>query len=330
MKLLLEPEHEQFAKSIDALLRSASVPDIAWAWARGEHEPGRALWRRLAELGVTALAVPEEHDGLGATAVELVTACRTLGAHAVPGPIVETLAFVPALFTELSDVGERAEFLPRIASGEALASVRWSPSIPFGVDADIASVRAVLDGDSLSFGDLGERHGSVDPTRHLFELEAGEPLATGSGLGQAAARAFDHGALACAALLLGLGESALRMAVDYVKARHQFGRPIGGFQAVKHRLADAHIALELARPLLHAAAVTGTSADVSAAKRSCARAADQAARAALQAHGAIGYTAEHDLSLVLTKIRALRFTWGTQDFHRDRLLTLRREAKPAC
>jgi alkylation response protein AidB-like acyl-CoA dehydrogenase len=122
--------------------------------------------------------------------------------------------------------------------------------------------------------------------------------------------------------------------------RAQFGRPVGTFQAVKHRLADVAIALEFARPLLDAAA-TGlgdavsaardvsardvsardvSARDVSAAKVACADASYLAARAALQVHGAIGYTAEHDLSLLLAKVRALVPAWGTQAEHRARVM----------
>ena len=114
------------------------------------------------------------------------------------------------------------------------------------------------------------------------------------------------------------------------------GRPVGAFQAVKHKLADVAIGLEFARPLLDAAALalgeshgtagpvtTGpvtTGRDVSAAKVACADAAYRAARAALQVHGAIGYTAEHDLSLWLAKVRALVPAWGSQAEHRARVV----------
>jgi len=114
--------------------------------------------------------------------------------------------------------------------------------------------------------------------------------------------------------------------VRHVRVRTQFGRPVGAFQAVKHKLADVAIGLEFARPLLDAAAVAlGEDADtagrdVSAAKVACGDAAYLAARTALQVHGAIGYTEEHDVSLWLTKIRALLPTWGTQAHHRARVL----------
>ena len=125
---------------------------------------------------------------------------------------------------------------------------------------------------------------------------------------------------ACAAQLLGAGRALLEASVSHAGQRSQFGRPIGSFQAVKHQLADVAIGLEFARPLLDAAAVTLTPRDVSAAKIACTGAAQRAARAALQVHGAIGYTQEHDLHLWLTKVRALAGAWGSQAAHRTRVL----------
>jgi alkylation response protein AidB-like acyl-CoA dehydrogenase len=108
--------------------------------------------------------------------------------------------------------------------------------------------------------------------------------------------------------------------VRHARVREQFGRPVGANQAVQHRLADVAIGLEYARPLLDAAAGSLVPLDVSAAKVACGDAAYAAARAALQVHGAIGYTAEHDLSLWLTKVRALVPAWGSQGEHRARVM----------
>jgi alkylation response protein AidB-like acyl-CoA dehydrogenase len=109
--------------------------------------------------------------------------------------------------------------------------------------------------------------------------------------------------------------------VAYAKQRRQFGREIGSYQAIKHALADVRIALDFARPLVLGAAVTGASdRDVSAAKVAAGDAAYLASRVALQVHGAIGYTREYDLSLWITKVRALVGAWGTPAFHRARVL----------
>ena len=115
--------------------------------------------------------------------------------------------------------------------------------------------------------------------------------------------AFDAAVLATSAQLLGAGERMLADSVTYVQQRTQFGRQIGSYQAIKHALADVRIALDFVRPLVYAAALDGIS--VSAAKVAAGDAAWLAARTALQVHGAIGYTREHDLSLWLLRVRGL-------------------------
>ncbi|MGB8939404.1 MAG: acyl-CoA dehydrogenase family protein, partial [Streptomyces sp.] len=152
---------------------------------------------------------------------------------------------------------------------------------------------------------------SLDPVRRLARLRPGELLASGAPVREASRYAADWASLATAAQALGVGLALLDKTVAYVKQRTQFGTPIGGFQAVKHRLADVLIGLEFARPLLFGAALTLDTADVAAAKAATSEASYGAARAALQLHGAIGYTAEYDLSLWLTKARALRGAWRT-------------------
>ena len=98
-------ERDQFAAAVHDLLSGADVPAAARRWADGDLAPGLALWRRLAALGVTALAVPEKWGGLGASPLDLVVACEELGHHALPGPVAESLAAVPALLTVLADTG---------------------------------------------------------------------------------------------------------------------------------------------------------------------------------------------------------------------------------
>ena len=126
--------------------------------------------------------------------------------------------------------------------------------------------------------------------------------------------------MATAAQLVGAAEALLNGAVEYAKQRSQFGRVIGSYQAIKHKLADVHIAIELARPLVYGAALSLEPRDVSAAKAAAAEAGLLAARSALQTHGAIGFTQEHDLSLWLLRVQALRSAWGTPEAHRRRVL----------
>lgn len=315
MRFLLDDEQRQFARSLDAMLTAAGTPEAARAWATGDHAPGRAVWGRLAEAGVFALAVPEEHEGVGPLPVEVTVAFVELGRHAVPGPVVETVA-AAALLSRLAELGEAApakRLLAPIASGDTVATLALPEGGPFALDADVATLRlTAADGELRLASGHARVERSLDPARRLARLQAGgELLASGPSVTEASRYAADWASLATAAQALGVGLALLDRTVAYVKQRSQFGTPIGGFQAVKHRLADVLIGLEFARPLLYGAALSMETGDVAAAKAAASEAAYAAARAALQLHGAIGYTAEYDLSLWLTKARALRTAWGT-------------------
>ncbi|MGI5510780.1 acyl-CoA dehydrogenase family protein [Streptomyces sp. CA-106131] len=301
MRFLPTDEQRAFARSLDALLTAADTPAVVRSWSAGDHTAGQALWSRIAEAGVFAPAVPETYEGAGPLPVELAVAFVELGRHAVPGPLVETVLAAVLL----ADLPERAEgLLPQLVSGKAVATV----GAPYALDGDMADVVLALRDRQvwLSPGCRPGTKASLDPARRLATpLPGGELLRAGvppSALGWAR--------LATAAQALGVGLALLERAVAYVTQRVQFGVPIGSFQAVKHRLADALTALEFARPLLFGAALTMTPADLAAAKVAACEAAYTTARTALQLHGAIGYTAEYDLSLWLTKARALRTAWG--------------------
>jgi alkylation response protein AidB-like acyl-CoA dehydrogenase len=328
-----ESASSEFAGVLHELLDGAGVPAVARRWAEGDLAPGLALWRRLAEVGVTGLLVPEKQGGLGASPHDLVAACEELGHHAVPGPVAETLAAVPVLLAGL-DRGE--EWLGRLVTGELIATLAMPPWLPLAADTEAAGLVLLAADGVVRVGRAGSPRRSVDSTRSVADVAGGEVLGTVSGPALIS-RAFEFGALACAAQLLGAGRALLEASVRHVRVRTQFGRPVGAFQAVKHKLADVAIGLEFARPLLYAAAAalgsetlgSGTPGsgtlgeavrDVSAAKVACGDAAYRAARVALQVHGAIGYTEEHDVSRWLTKVRALLPTWGTQSDHRARIL----------
>jgi alkylation response protein AidB-like acyl-CoA dehydrogenase len=298
MRFALSTEQRQFAGSLHELLGRV---------------PAERAWRELAGLGVTALAVPREHGGLAADPIDLVVAFEELGHHAVPGPLVESMAAVPTLLASLGD----DRWLSGLASGDLVATLALPPHLPYAPNADVADLVFAVDGDTVRLAETkGAELSSVDRSRRLFDVLPGAELATDA---EAVARAFEIGVLACAAELLGAGRALLERTVAYAKQRTQFGQPIGRFQAVKHRLADVHVALELARPLVWAAAISLTPRDVSAAKIAASEAAYRAARAALQIHGAIGYTLEYDLSRWLTRVMALRPAWGTASMHHTRV-----------
>jgi alkylation response protein AidB-like acyl-CoA dehydrogenase len=288
-------EQQQFAATLHDALSRPDKPD-------------------LTALGVTALAVPAEHGGLDADPVDLVVAFEELGHHAVPGPLVESIAAVPTLLAALN----LPDWLPALAEGDLVATLTLPPHLPLA-DTSADLVLHVEDGTLWSATLTGPELSSVDPSRTLRAVRQEAVLA--HGIHDVMARAFELGTLACAAQTLGAGRAMLELTTAYAKQRTQFGRPIGAFQAVKHHLAGALVALELARPLVHAAALSLTTRDVSAAKIAATEAAHRAGRVALQVHGAIGYTLEYELSRWLLKVQALRSTWGTLRWHRDRVMT---------
>ena len=322
------PEQTGFARSLGELMSGADSVAVARAWAAGDSEPGLTLWRRLSEQGVNALVMPEAAGGLGGSAVDLAVAFEVLGHHLAVGPWIESAAY-----------------LARALDGEALASlvggsfatVAVPPLVPLALDAHAAAQVYVLGEGGLTEATSGERHRSVDTTRHLFEVHAiggvrattadaqREPWSELPGSSPAGDDAFDLAVLACAAELLGCGERLLASSVDHVKQRKQYGRTIGSYQAIKHALADVRIALDFARPLVQGAALsistssTTGSRDVSAAKVAAGDSAYRASRVALQLHGAIGYTAELDLGLWINRVRALVGAWGGAGFHRARI-----------
>ncbi len=304
MRFLLTREQADFARSLDAMLTAADTPGAVRAWENGEHGPGLEVWRRVAEAGVFALAVPEAYEGVGLLPVELVVSFVQLGRHAVPGPYVETAA-AAMLLGGSPDLAK--EWLPRIAAGDALVTLAEEGG--YALDADAADAVFVLGPRPRTGSVRGDLRVSADAARRLYAVRgAGDTLPVPAG---AVGAARELARLLTAAQALGVGDALLARTVAYVKQRTQFGTPIGAFQAVKHRLADTLVGLEFARPLLYGAALSRSGAEVAGAKVAAGEAACAAARTALQLHGAVGYTQELDLSLWLRRARPLRDAWGT-------------------
>ncbi|WP_206503203.1 acyl-CoA dehydrogenase family protein [Streptomyces chrestomyceticus] len=353
MRFLLDDEQREFGRTLGRMLAAADTPAAVRAWGAEDRGPGRAVWRRLGEAGVFGLAVPEKYGGSGFLPVELVVAYVEAGRHAVPGPLVETAA-AAVLLDRLGDAGLTGGRLPAVAAGDWLPAVTaedWLPAVatgdamvsyadlargPYALDAEAADATFAVRGDTLwRPGRGGAAQPSVDPARLLSRctVDGGDVLASGPAVRDAAVYAADTARLLTGAQALGVGRRLLDDTVAYVGQRTQFGVAIGSFQAVKHRLADVLVALEFAGPLVLGAAVelAGGTADggegptragtgIAMAKVAAGEAAYAAARAALQLHGALGYTDELDLSLWIRKARALRGAWGTPAECRARVL----------
>jgi alkylation response protein AidB-like acyl-CoA dehydrogenase len=305
----------------DLLAKECPPERVREAWASPSGRAG--VWGALAEMGVIGMAAPEEAGGLDLDEVDLVLVLEESGRACLPEPIVETAAVAVPLLAAAGDARAAA-----LASGDGSAAVQ-PPTDDFAVWADSASVVVLFEDGRVHAVDAAdvrvEPRESVDGTRRLAWIDADLSDHTRVGDDAAARLAFDRGALGTAAQLLGLGAWMLDATVEHARHREQFGRPIGGFQAVKHHLANARLALEFAAPLVHRAAwsvahdVPFRSVHVSMAKAQASDAAQRVARIALQCHGAIGYTTEYDLHLYMKRTWALARSWGDARWHRRRV-----------
>ena len=315
----------------DLLAKECQPEQVRYAWV---NATGRLpdVWAGLAEMGVVGLTVPEEHGGLGLGQLDLVLLLEETGRVALPEPIVETTGVAAPLLADRAPGDVQAEWLPRIASGDAVVAM-GAIGTPFVLDAAAADLLVLERDDRLFALPTGAAtltpQPSVDGSRRLCSVDWSRSdeivLAEGPEGWHAVTAAFDRGALGTAAQLVGLADRMLEMTVDYVKQRQQFGVPIGSFQAVKHHLADALLRLEFAKPVVHNAAwstdhdLPTRSRDASMAKCFATEAATTVARTALQCHGAIGYTVEYDLHLWMKRVWALAASWGDAAYHRNRV-----------
>jgi alkylation response protein AidB-like acyl-CoA dehydrogenase len=328
----LRPDDDavEFAASVRVLLgRSADGEALRAAWDSGDGRvPG--LWKRLAGVGVTGLTVPEAYGGAGMDLTDAVPVLVEAGRAALPEPLVETMVGARLLASAGGPVA--AEWLPRIADGSAVLATAGlagdAGAEGLVAAAEMADLLLLAGGDGLravprDMVDVTPQP-SVDKGVRLatvtWAADAGEQLdATG------VASAFDWCVVATAAQLIGLAEAMLTMAVSYAGQREQFGRPIGSFQAVKHQLADVYVAIAFARPVVHRAAwsvvqdLPTRARDASHAKHAASAAAGRGARTALQVHGGIGYTFEHDLHMWLKRTWTLSALWGNAQWHRQRV-----------
>jgi alkylation response protein AidB-like acyl-CoA dehydrogenase len=317
-----------------------------------DHPAARTpRWATLTELGVVGLTVPEDHGGLGLGLVDLVPLLEEAGKVALPEPLIETTALTAPLLAELGGTGSgrvdlTTPWLEAIAAGRAASAVGTAPEtgwaaqtaqvVPAATGADLLVLVTADDGDGPEIhvvgGDVANVRpvSSLDPTRRLgvpeWEPSDATLLAAGPEARAAIDRTTDRAGVATAAELLGLADRMIAIAAGYAKERHQFGKPIGSFQAVKHLLAGARVQLEFARPVVYAAAwdldegQPDASRAASVAKAYASDAATEAARVSLQVHGAIGYTWECDLQLFLKRAWALAGAWGSAADHRARVL----------
>ena len=327
MRFAVAEEAAALRDASDALLgERATTALIRSAWETSQTQV-RDVWRGLAEIGLTGALVADESGGLGLDENALPPVLNRIGYRGLPVPAVETVAVAAPL---LAAAGHPA--LPDVLSGAALVTANLDATataglrVPFLMAADYVLLRA---GDEVRVYERGELDAepvqAIDGSRQLARLRCSPAGGTALATGPATASAWQRGVLGTAAVLVGLAERMVAMTVGYVAGRQQFGVPVGSFQAVKHRLADAYLAVEFARPAVlaagwaQAAAVADAAGQTSIAKVLASDAASVVARAAIQCHGAIGYTTEYDLHLFAKRAWALAASWGSAGWHRRRL-----------
>jgi alkylation response protein AidB-like acyl-CoA dehydrogenase len=263
------------------------------------------LWTALCEqVGVAALAIPEEYDGFGASLAETAVVLEQLGENLAPAPLLaSTLAAVDVLLHGTDD--EKADLLPRLAAGEV---------VPFTLGTVV-----------------------LEPVDHVGTMDQTMRLGQADPAVEPAAEVRDISVALVSALQVGAMQRALDMTVAYAKERVQFGRPIGSFQALKHRMADMLVRLEASRSASWGATAAAAAylSDpgpenaatlhrlAAVAGSFCSDSLDHIASETVQLHGGIAITWEHDAQLVFKRAHALSQLNGPAHRHRMVILEAR-------
>ena len=325
-----------------------------------------AVWKQMAqELGLQALHIPEEYGGQGFSFVELGIVLEEMGRALLCAPFFSTVAVAANAILNAGTEGQKKALLPRIASGETIATLAlgepdkgWTAdditleakdgvlngTKTYVIDGTTANLIVVAareagttgtDGISL-YTARGDAEGlsrknleAIDLTRKLAKLDftgvKGELLGEKGTAWPALERTLDHAAVALAAEMCGGAQRALDMAVQYAKDRVQFGRPIGSFQAIKHKCADMLLEVESAKTAMYYALWVAAADDpelpvvAPMAKAYAADAFFKAARDNIQVHGGIGFTWEHDAHLYYRRAKSDELMFGDAPYHRELL-----------
>jgi alkylation response protein AidB-like acyl-CoA dehydrogenase len=372
MHFALSDEQNELVKTLKSLLERHADSGAVRAAMSSDTGFDPALWRVLAEeIGVAALAVPEQFGGAGFSWFETALVLESLGYSLAPTPLLSSsiLATGALLLSDNSDACER--LLPGIADGSSLATLAWAGAAgAWRADGSDVTATAtaegwVLDGtatlvldaatadtvlvvagtpDSVGIFEVTDlealvrtRTPALDPTLRFSTLSFTGTPARGILVDARAAleRLVTDAAVAVACLQVGVAQRGLDMTVEYSKQRVQFGRQIGSFQALKHRMADMLVQVETARTVAWAAAwsVSVNAPDLperaALAKAWCSDALDLVASEVVQLHGGIAITWEHDAQLIFKRAHALGQLFGSAGAHRTHFGALTGIDEPA-
>lgn len=353
MQLVLTAEQEDLRDTMRRLLTEQAPPSRVREVAVDNTAEGgdydRALWARLADLGLTGLVIDDKHGGADAGHVELCVVLEELGRALTPVPYVASAALAATAGANLDGADD---VLERIAGGTAVVTVATAETahgvpraardgdawrldgtadvVPDGQFADQVIVGTDAGFFLVDAGDIAVTPlVSTDPTRGFARLAFSSAPVRALGCADPAAvrrRIADVGALALAAEQVGGMAACVETTVDYAKVRMQFGRPIGSFQAVKHACADMYAEAEQGSAALRYAAWAADEepesfpAAASLAKAACSDAYADIAAQTIQLHGGIGFTWEHDAHLYFKRARSTRALFGDSAHHRELLV----------
>ncbi len=358
MNLLYSEDEDDLRATVRSLLADRSPWSAVLARCETDQVYDAALWRTLAaDLGCAGLAIAEKHGGAGASWREAAVVAEEIGRAVAPLPYLTSAIVATAVVLELDD----ADLAERLATGQTTAvlaaPLSTAPDAPFPstvaadelgrlsgqvtsvADAGVADLLLVPattpDGPALfamdanASGLIRDAVICLDLTRPLHDLAfvgvSGRRLAVGDTAVAALARALTVAAAVLASEQLGVAQACLEMTVDYLKTRFQFGRPIGSYQALKHRAADLWASVTQARAVARyaAACVADESPDTpvaaALAQAYCSGVAVRAAEECVQLHGGIGFTWEHPAHLYLKRAKSASLALGTAARHRAAL-----------
>ena len=319
MRFAPTDDQQLFAETVRDLFSAECQPSVVRAAWEGKRS--QKLWGQLADMGVVSMLASEEQGGLAMSPLDLHHLLVESGRCALPDPLVDTAAVaVPVL------AGSKHAVLADVLSGNTNVGIGFEADPFVRTDVDMLLLEHQEQWHLVSVDQTRQTsERSVDASRSLASIEWSPSDDTQITSTVAPADGFNRAITGISAQLLGLSDHLLYETVEYVKDREQFGKPIGVNQALKHKLSDCLVALDFARPVVTRAAYSVSVGDpeahvhASMAKCFAAQAAELTAKHALQCHGAIAYTTEHDLHMWLKRIWALSRQWGDANTHRRRV-----------
>ena len=306
----MSEERELLRTTVAALVEKHAGPEAVRTAMESERGYDDALWKLLCEqVGAAALVVPEELGGAGGELADAAVVLEELGKALVPTPLLGTILAELALLA----VGAH-EPLEGLAEGTAIGTVVFDPD--FVINGDIADVVIATDGTELTRWDTftAAAKPTMDLTRRLSALTPGETSALGADPGLA-----DIAALLMAAEQIGAAARALDLTVAYTKDRVQFGRPIGSFQALKHRMADLYVKVSSARAVVNDAIADPSPVSAALARVLASETLSAVTAEAVQMHGGIAITWEHDIQLYFKRAHGSAQLLGPPREHLRRL-----------